>query len=381
MQVKPLSATSVKMYLECLLKYYYQYVDKKPREESGEHLAFGIAVHSALERMYNLLKDSEGQAPTPEMYNDVLATFRDTAAECGLSDLSLYQEGKDMITERLDNVTLEEKIISLEERFHLTTEGGTPFTGSIDKLIELDPETAVVIDYKTSRMALTQEEADRDIQLSMYDLAVSLLYPQYKTIVLAFDYLRLGDVVTHRTPEQRKIFSEFLDSVYKNIQELKPEDVKPKLNPFCGWCQFKNFCPAYTKAINDPDLLITPLSSMSEDEFVQSWVRVKDVKKLVDSRAREMTDQAYQRVMKGQNSIKGAGYEVYKVQTPRVNYDSSTILEVVGPEKFAKMASVSKSAVDKFLKDNPDYKDKIQETASYSYNAAHFRHRKVKDEG
>ena len=209
MRERPLSASSVKTYLQCLLKYYYHYEDKKPREGKSGPLAFGIAIHRALEYLHGAVSQT-GESPGPKLYDEVLKLFMQEATANGLDDASIYQEGRDMLISRLDGIDPQEKILGLELEFHLKTPAGTPYTGSIDKLIELDEETVVIVDYKTSRMALSQGEADTDIQMSMYDLAVSELFPQYKTIICAFDYLRLSEVVTHRTPEQRQVFVEFL---------------------------------------------------------------------------------------------------------------------------------------------------------------------------
>jgi len=380
MRSRPLSASSIKTFLQCALKYYFRYEDKKPREGKTAPLAFGIAMHSALEFMCNELKRTR-TAPSPETYNKVLEVFMREATANGLDDLSIYQEGREMLISRLDNADPTEKIVGLELGFNLKTPNGTPFLGSIDKLIELDAETAVIIDYKTSRTALSQEEADRDIQLSMYDLAVSMMFPQYKTIVCAFDYLRLSEVITHRTPEQRRVFTEFLDATYESILALEAEDVQPNLNGFCPWCEFKSFCPDYKRLVEDPDAVLPPIGELDNDEFVESWDQISAAKRIIDARQREFKAEAYER-MKRADTIKGENRELYKTQTSRASYDPQTVFKVVGPENYVRMSSVNKSAVDKHLLDNPDAAAEIEGTASFSFNAPSFRTRKVsKKEG
>lgn len=376
MRSRPLSASSIKTFLQCALKYYFRYEDKKPREGKSDPLAFGIAMHSALEFMCNELKKTK-TAPSPETYNKVLEVFMQEAASNGLEDLSTYQEGRDMLINRLDNADPNEKIIGLELNFNLKTPKGTAFLGSIDKLIELDAETAVIIDYKTSRTALSQTEADHDIQLSMYDLAVSQMFPQYKTIVCAFDYLRLTEVITHRTPDQRKLFVDFLDATYEGILALEGNDIKPNLNGFCPWCEFKGFCPDYKKLIEDPELIIPPIGEMENDKFVESWDRISAAKRIIDARQREFKADAYER-LKSKPTIRGEERELYKTQTSRASYDAKTVFKVVGPENYVRMSSVSKTAVDKHLLDNPEAAAQVEETATFSFNSPSFRTRKVK---
>ena len=376
MRERPLSASSIKTYLQCVLKYHFNYENKKPRTGKSDPLAFGIAMHEALEYLHTQVQET-GSAPTAAMYTDVIGVFMKTATSCGLQDMDTYQEGRDMLMSRMDAVDPEEKVIGLELKFKLKTPKGTPYLGSIDKLIELDPETVVIIDYKTSRMALTQPEADTDVQLSMYDLAVSTMFPQYKTILCIFEYLRLSDVVTHRTEEQRAMFVDFLDTIYTQIVQTDNDDVKASLNTFCPWCDYKNFCPEYKRVVEDPELVLPLLGELHNGDFVASWDLISSAKKIVDRRQREFKDEAYQR-MRLTDTIKGEEREIYKVQSSRMNYDTHTVFDAVGPEEFVRMASVNKRAVDRYMQDNPQCIQAIEDTASHSFLSPSFRTRKLK---
>ncbi len=376
MKKRPLSASSIKTYLQCVLKYYYRYEDKKPRGGRTAPLAFGSAVHEALEFMHGEVSKI-GTPPDEELYDRTLTVFMESATKNNLDDLALFEEGRNMLINRLDNVDPEEKVIGLELRFELETPNGTPFLGSIDKLIELDPETIVIIDYKTSRTALTQPEADTDIQLSMYDLAVSMMYPQYKTIISALDYLRLSDVVSHRTPEQRLMFVDFLDAVYKNILDTEKEDVEGNINTFCPWCDARSFCPQYTALVTDPDLVLEPLGALKDSDFVSAWDVTMSAKRIVDYRQRELKADAAERMKHTQN-IKSNGREIYKTQQSRMSYDARTVFNIVGQDEYVRMSSVNKSAVDRFARDNPQHTKELEDKASFSFMSPSFRIRKLK---
>jgi RecB family exonuclease len=376
MKKRPLSASSIKTFLQCALKYYYRYEDKKPRGGRTAPLAFGSAVHEALESMHGEVSKS-GVAPDEAMYEKVLNVFMDSATKNNLDDMALFEEGRNMLISRLDNVDPEENVVGLELRFELETPNGTPFLGSIDKLIELDPETIVIIDYKTSRTALTQQEADTDIQLSMYDYAVSRLYPQYKTIISALDYLRLSDVVTHRTPEQRKMFEAFLDSVYKNILETEKEDVEANINTFCPWCDARPFCPKYKELVTEPDLVLAPLGELKDEDFVTAWDVTMSAKRIVDYRQRELKSDAAER-MKNSTKIISNGREIYRTQQSRMSYDPRTVFQIVGQEQYVRMSNVNKSSVDKFSRDNPQHSKELEDKASFSFMSPSFRIRNTK---
>lgn len=376
MRERPLSASSIKTFLQCTLKYYFQYEDKKPRVAGGEHLAFGTALHAALEELHKVVSET-GQPPTEETYARVVDTFMQSAVQNKMVNQALYSEGKDILLPRIDGIDPNEKVLGLELKFELKTPKGTPFLGSIDKLIELDKNTAVIIDYKSSRMALTQEEADTDVQLSMYDLAVSMLYPQYTNIICALDYLRLGEVITHRTHVEREQFVGFLDKVYAEIISLGKEGVAPILNQFCGWCDFKSYCPAFKAMVEDPDMILPRIDALDDASFVEAWSTFEAAKKIVEARGREFKDQAYTRLSES-NSIKGKDTEIFKVQAGRKSYDAKTVFKIVGTDEFVKMASLNQAGLARYLRDHPEEAEIVEETATYSFQSPMFRTRKVK---
>lgn len=380
MKTKPLSASSIKTFIQCALKYYFRYVDKKPREtENPDSLALGTAVHAALEYMYHLVKEKD-RAPTPEEYADIYRVFMNSAASQGLSDLSLYQHGKDMLKERIDQVSPSEKVLGLELKFELETPNGTPYMGAIDKIVELDSQTLVVVDYKTSKTALSQDEADVDEQLSMYDLAASKLFPGYKTIILVFDYIKLKDqVITHRTKEQRQLFSEFLDAVYNAISTLKDEDVAPKLNQFCGWCEFKNFCPEYARAVSDPDIKLPRLDSLTEEELVNAWVKLQDIRRAVGVREESMKDELSVRSRnKDVEVLQGDTFELYKQRNPRTSYNTKAVFKIIPDSDLSSIVSINSDALNRYIIDNPQYREAIEKTTSKTQTAAFFKMRKRK---
>ena len=365
-----------------MLKYHYRYIDKKPREEGSDALVLGSAVHEALEVFYQGIIDTQ-TLPDAAEYKRIYKVFMDYATKEGLSSLDLYQEGKDMLTYCMDRASLEETVISVEQRFKLETERGTPFTGAIDKFLELDPKTIVVVDYKTSKTALTQGEADTDIQMSMYDLAVRKLYPQYETVVLVFDYVRLKSQVTsYRTAEQRGIFVDFIDSIYEGMEELAADGMKAKLNTFCGWCEFKAFCPEYARVITDKSLKVPKLEDLSDEDFVEVWMNFQDVRRIVERHKGSLNSQVHSRYRAGGGLIEGKEKEIFKVQNTKASYDVASLFSIVPREDLIKLVSPSVKAISKYMQNNPEYAEQIEKGASYSFNSPFFKTRnKQKSKG
>lgn len=62
--------------------------------------------------------------------------------------------------------------------------------GYIDLLIEYDPETLMVVDYKTGFSVPSHDEFINDLQPRMYAYAAKLMFPGYKYYWVQFDYFR-----------------------------------------------------------------------------------------------------------------------------------------------------------------------------------------------
>src|SRR4030042_3535280 len=177
MKQKTISASYLKMFLQCTQKFYYRYHTDKQPIVNGEARAFGTAIHEAMEHMYTIL--SGDRVPTEEDYVSVCDVFIKSGIKNNLCDQNLYDEGRLLLKQRIDDYAPIKGLLVLELKFgwgegypQVCTPNGTPIMGAMDKVYELTPTTVVVEDYKTSRVALTDEELQKDEQLSMYDYAV-----------------------------------------------------------------------------------------------------------------------------------------------------------------------------------------------------------------
>jgi RecB family exonuclease len=377
MQIKGLSATGIKDFLQCSLKVVFRY-DREITSLKNDHAKIGIAVHTALEQFTRrmLAKKSFPDASDYEFAN---ATFMNSATDEGLESVNFYGDGKRMVSEFIDRFDPSEEVVDVECRFQLTTEDGLPIVGAIDKVVKINEDTIAIIDYKTARNALTPWELQEDIQLSMYDLAASIMWPQYKNRLLFLDYVRINKrVSTYRTDEDRKTFSEFLGSVWLQMQKLNEEEVTGTVNSLCGWCDYKTYCPTYAAFLNARTMELPPLAEMTDGEFLEQWVSVSDKKSILEARQRELKMIAHQRFMKGE-TIQANGRELYSTQQSRTNYDVEKVVEIIPQDDLFSILTVNKTRLDRYAKEDPDLRSKLARIAEVNYNAPIYKTRGAKE--
>ena len=163
-----MSYTALSKFLHCPLAFYYETILKVPYQKN-DALAFGSAVHYALERMFLDMKQAKGVFPEKEI---VIGAFRSAL----YSESSCFtqiqfdrrlEQGEALISDYYDaNSSHAHTDVEIEYKVPRYFLDGVPVTGKIDK-IEISGAECKVIDYKTgdpdkSATAMTAQPNDKE---------------------------------------------------------------------------------------------------------------------------------------------------------------------------------------------------------------------------
>jgi RecB family exonuclease len=365
----------MQMYLQCRWKYWCNYVLHLPRKPNVS-FKLGIAVHEALALAGKIWKKNEKF--TAEDIDAIRGLYNKIAAREGIEDTNIYHEGLQMVMRRLKSFA-QGKILTVEDRFKVTTDEGVMLTGAMDKVEEISDNTILVTDYKTSKYFETANELKSDIQLSVYDVVASLKYPNYDRIVLSLDYLRDEPVYTYRTVGERLGFMEYMLAIYAEMLNLKKEDAVPTLNDMCNWCDFTDNCTAYRESLTGTTFVKKKPEEYNDEELVKDYLEVKSKKRILDNRERQLKDYILRKIESSGEDLVGQGKCVYIRQNPSTTYDPKTAYEVVPLDDFLEMVSISKRDMDQYLQQHPAGRAKIMETASKKYTAPFLSYKKLQD--
>lgn len=369
-----LSATRISSFLRCKKKYSFQYVEKLPKL-ANDSFKLGLACHESLELAGNIWMSK--QFLSTEDKRAILDKYNQVSVKEGLLDQEMHLAGRQAVKARIDNFDMGGTIISLEDRFgapdgkfpDLVTSLGVPLLGAMDKIIEIDDSTLLIVDYKTSKTVPTPEQLRADLQLSMYDLVASLLYPKYKRTILCLDMLKHEPVYTYRTPEERSDFNEYLSVIYEAMNSFDPEAAKPTLNVFCPWCDYRDSCSAYVDAHSSTEFNFMPLVDYTNDQLIDEWLKISSTAKILDHRKSELDMFIKEKIKTEGTEVKGTGKQLYIRQNSKVSYDLKTVAELVPQHDLLGMVSLSKKAVDEYCEANPQLKSPILNSGTTSFNA------------
>jgi putative RecB family exonuclease len=246
------SHSRIDTYETCPKKYEFAYVLKVPRGPDGVEAFMGSRVHEALEWLYTAVRacrlpDEEDvvaryrSAWDAEWSDDVRVTRADRTADdyraIGEKALRDYYRRYHPFDH---GVT-----VGLELKIGLRLDDDHEVLGYVDRLVKVADGTWEIHDYKTGASLLTQEKADADRQLALYELAVREMYPDAIDVSLVWHYLAFDhEVRSSRTPQQR---ADLRERVLASIVHIEAQTSFPtKTSSLCDWCDHKAICPAWS---------------------------------------------------------------------------------------------------------------------------------------
>jgi len=255
-----LSYSQINTYLNCSLKYYFQYVAGLPKERISVALPFGRSMHAAFERQYKHLQSEhvpESLEVLREFFSDHLVTtlslideeiiFKKETADID-SALSM---GQNLLTvfHRHSSQVDPESIVGVEMPLScsLGDELNLDLVGIIDLLLEDEQGNLIVVDNKTSKMPYNQTNVDQDLQMSCYGVLLedSEQINRSDNLSCRFDVLRklktptMESYSTVRTPLDRMRFHKIAAKVIEGIDQ---ELFIPNRSWMCGDCPYSDAC-------------------------------------------------------------------------------------------------------------------------------------------
>lgn len=256
--VPGLSPSRANDFLQCPLLFRLRVVDKLP-EPASPAAARGTLVHAVLERLYDLPAGERTPAAARGMVDAQWAAL--------LEESPAYRElfaTDDERTEWLASAgalldtyfTLEDpnRLEPRERELMVRTqlEDGPQLRGIVDR-IDVAPNGMVrVVDYKTGRSPRPGYESSALFQMRFYAYVIQR---ERGVLPALLQLVYLGDqqIVRHAPSEAEMVtFEQRVRSIWSGIEDTaRSGDWRPRPSKLCGWCSFKDRCPAFGGTVPD----------------------------------------------------------------------------------------------------------------------------------
>jgi putative RecB family exonuclease len=254
-----LSYTQVSTFQSCPLRWHFHYVEHRPRELVGSGLAFGAAIHSALECHYRALRAGE---PRPTL-DTLLAAYGRAWAVQARTPLRF---GKGETAESLcrlagrllgafqasDLAVPHGEIVGVEEKLRHELIPGLPDLLARVDLIVRTGDALLIRDFKTARARWNGAQlAQSAPQLLIYGELAARLAEEFGDLPVKLEFVVLTKtqspaVDIHPVEFDAHILERMRRVIQRVWSAMRAGHVYPNPSPMnCSFCSFRRACRAW----------------------------------------------------------------------------------------------------------------------------------------
>jgi len=237
-------------WLDCPRRYRFTYVDR-PAPIKGPpwaHNSVGTAVHLALARLWELPVADRTPAAARQLLERAWQTD-------GFADDAQAERWKgyagDMVATYVSSLDVTAEPRGVERTVAFTSEALT-VSGRVDRVDERDG-AMVIVDYKTGRSALSEDDARGSLALALYVLGARRVFRKPSTRV-ELHHLPSGKVHSweHTDETLARHVSRAEAIAAEATAAVESEAYPPRPSTLCSWCDFARHCPEGLEASGGP---------------------------------------------------------------------------------------------------------------------------------
>lgn len=324
------SHSRIEAYETCPKKYEFAYLIKAPKAPAGIEAFVGNRVHEALEWLYGEVKSC--RVPDVE---ELVARYEQLWADSWTDDVRIAREGRSPEDYRAIGKKAvsayharyapfdADTTVGLEARICLSLDEDHDIVGYVDRIARISEGVWEIHDYKTSAMPATQQKADADRQLALYEIALREMYPEVREVTLVWHYVATDmEVRSSRTPQQR---DELRKRILDKIREIEAQSAFPaRTSSLCDWCDFKALCPAWKHQFETAALPEEERVLESGVVLVDEYVKVSEELAVLKARQDELKERIAARAqLEGLERVFGTGASVKVFRYPSLTCPDS----------------------------------------------------------
>lgn len=239
-----MSPTKISTYLACRVMYRYSYIDKIGRfyYQPKAYHSFGSSLHRTLEDFH---KSGGAETQSPEQLVEKLhtawtsqgyASAEEEEQRIGMAAEMLESYHQDHIVEGVKTLFTEKQL-----KWDM---GEYILMGRLDRLDQHPDSTLEVIDYKSGRLSVTQEEVKDDLAMGIYALLTKKNNPILPVSATIY-CLRTGEKATVSYSDED--FIEIEDGINAIAEEILQMDADSVIEPVwlpnvCPECDYLRLC-------------------------------------------------------------------------------------------------------------------------------------------
>jgi DNA helicase-2/ATP-dependent DNA helicase PcrA len=249
LRIDYLSYSQIETFKTCPLHYKLKYILNIPTLPSASQ-SFGSSIHAALRDFYRLGKKQQTGKELLTLLDKnwikdgyLSKSHENKFLQKGREYLSDYFKGE--YGKKTKTISCELPFVVPLDTRRFKNVNPLKIGGRIDRIDELKDGSIEIIDYKTGANVPTQKDIDRDLQMTFYALAATLIKQspfnkKLQDVKMTFYYFdNQKKISTVRTKEQ---LEQAVEEIFKIREEIEKSDFACSGGFLCRNCEYKMLC-------------------------------------------------------------------------------------------------------------------------------------------
>lgn len=240
-KINYLSYSQIETFKICPLHYKLRYLLNIPTKPSAA-LSFGSSIHGTMQDFYRAVMNKKD--PTLElMMQSLKRNWTSVGYKNKAHEKDAFKGAQKMLEEYL-STSFDKTIlpIALEQDFKIKIAPDLKIGGKIDRIDDLKNGQIEIIDYKTGERVPSQNEVDKNMQLTFYALAATEIYNKKpQEIKLSLYYFEQQKKIT--TVRGKTDLENLKEEVLAIRKEIETSDFSCSGHYLCQTgCEYSMFC-------------------------------------------------------------------------------------------------------------------------------------------
>jgi len=238
------SPTKLTTYLTCRIKYHWAYMTPYGKWMRRPHpaFAFGSNLHRALEYFHSA-GGAEKLSPD-EFHHAFNQLWSHAGFETAEQSEAFKQTGLELAQQYYQTQREQpaEAVVLFTERMLRRDMGRYVLMGRIDRVDEYPDGTLEIIDYKSGRSEVSEEQVRNDLALHCYALLLQEHYPDRPLRIAIYALRPNKKAAVSLDAETLEEFRELLNRLVAQILDEDWGLLNPQWIPECVECEFQDLC-------------------------------------------------------------------------------------------------------------------------------------------
>jgi len=191
-----LSSSQINLYLQCSLKYRFQYIDAIPKPFKGSGLILGSAIHSTISWFHKEKMNGNG-VTLERLFRIFRADWYSQKVDAelrfkeGEDEMKVTVMGNEMLARYFENPLKDVKGTDVHFNIPLINPSNGESLGiNLEGFFDAVEKDGIIAEFKTSGQTMAAREVNDHLQLTIYSYAYGMLYQKPPKLLKLIDFVK-----------------------------------------------------------------------------------------------------------------------------------------------------------------------------------------------